>query len=211
MYRPRSGQHHPPSPNAAIVSQDHIDDLRFTVDHVEAVTGAISRWNGILRASNRRDPWGNPVHYGAKAWTSEILIHEDILEDRGMYLHTMAHEAFHSVSAGITPADFIANKGWEEGVVEKLARMTAPRLGRALPVPAVVTHHGSYPEHLQNLEVLRGYTTMTEEAFYLGLINTRLLDRSATVEQWIRVHTIDPRAVRSRLRSLAVRSARLRR
>ena len=201
----------PPSLPGAVISQVHIDDIRLTINQIEAMTGATTRWSGNIFIEQTRCVGQSSA---LRLESLELRYsHSSGLSQRSLVVPSHnGPRRFPFGQRRSQSADYIAYKGWEEGVEWKqFARWVAPQIGLSLPSPIIVVHHGSYSEHVRNLQVLRGYTNKTEEEFFINLLNTPLADRPPNVALWIRHHTTDPGALRRRLRSFAIRSANLRR
>ena len=136
------------------------------------------------------DAPGIPVRNGAKNWDCSIEVHVTRLSLPGRY-STSVHEALHSVSAGLNPADFRAFKGYEEGIVEQLTRQMQNEIAAALGYGGVMERRTAYNRYVLLLENLRGLTQREETSFYLNLLRTSLCNREDTVLQWILADTPD--------------------
>jgi hypothetical protein len=153
------------------------DELRRIIPVIEEYTGLTSRWSGIVELVSDAD------FKGKKPFRCDILIDVEWAK-QDVHWTTLIHEALHSVSAGYNPTDFQRNRGWEEGVVERMQRFLRPvifaRLGVDLPVEIFTTH--------DNQHAFNGYIALLEEvrvalveedaeAFYRHLLQTPIRDR----------------------------------
>ena len=163
-------------------------DLRTIVAEVVQRTGLPTRWNGKAIIQAAMDAPGIPARNGAKNWDCSIEVHVTRLSPPGRYA-TSLHEALYSVSAGLTPADFRAFKGYEEGVVEQLTRLMQNEIVAALGYSGITERRTAYNRYVLLLENLRGLTQREESAFYLDLLRTPLCNREDTVLQWILADT----------------------
>ncbi len=104
-------------------------DLERIRDVIEELTGLLSRWSGRFTvAPTSADYWG------VKLWSCDIRIREDILQDIGRRWTTLIHESLHAVSIGMRPEVYLANRGWEEGVVEQCQRLLRGQILDSLQV-----------------------------------------------------------------------------
>lgn len=155
---------------------------------VESMTGLSSRWNGQIVFSEETTPAGFMVYSGRKEWNCAITLHRDRLTTIGWY-GTLLHEMIHSVSVGSDKAnrqDLIGNRGWEEGVVEKLTRLFFVEVMNHLGVGDRFGERIQYAEFVNALEEFRKRSGKQERLFYLELLQTFLRDRRMTVLEWIR-------------------------
>ena len=164
-------------------------DSRTTVAEVAQRTRLPTRWNGKAIIQTAMDAPGIPVRNGAKNWDCSIEVHVTRLSPPGRYA-TSVHEALHSVSVGLNPADFRAFKGYEEGVVEQLTRQMQGEIAAALSFQGIMERRTAYNRYVLLLENLRGLTQREENAFYLDLLRTPLCNREDTVLQWILADTL---------------------
>ena len=155
-----------------------LTDVSAIVYEVEQRTSLKSRWNGTLNISS------NPIYLGAKHWNCDIDLDQSLLSRPRRY-STGLHEALHSVSMGLTQADYPLFFGYEEGVVEQCTRLLRAEIFAALGFQGSFDVRNSYPDEIAALETLRSRTNQTERIFYLALIKTPLRDRDASVLQWI--------------------------
>lgn len=139
------------------------------------VIGTIQRWSGKI---NLIDPARAPDYMGAKEWNCDIVLRTDVRSN------TLIHEMIHGHSVGLTPEAYIRNRGWEEGIVEKLQRMLgANALASIGETPITGTY--AYNGYVSALEKLRRWSKKSEEEFYLELIRINLAERPNKVLQWL--------------------------
>ncbi len=118
-------------------TQDRVEDeARQVVAFVEEMTGLRSRWNGTVRVVDAATAaLLSPVPFLAKKeWGCGITLLETTTGD-GRW-RSLLHEAFHSVSVGLTQESYNQFAPWEEAIVESLQRLYRPALLRSLSVDA---------------------------------------------------------------------------
>ena len=169
----------PPDPLQRL--QNEVDAI---VREVERLTSRKSRWSGRVVVSAAISPTGRTGFFGAKDWNCDIIVHQSRLGSTGLH-STLVHEAFHSVSVGLTQLDYYALPGFEEGVVEQCTRLHRTAILMASGLPSSTDVRTSYPRYLFCLEDLRARTSKAAHDFYLPLLATSLIDREAVVLQWI--------------------------
>ncbi len=96
---------------------------------------------------------------------------------------TLIHEMLHTFSAGYQPLDYVAFRGWEEGVVEQLQRILRleilAEIGIAVEetVFAAVEATHEYAEYVGALEAMREALAEEPRAFYFRLLSIPIRDR----------------------------------
>ena len=88
-------------------------DLRGIVRKVETLTGLRTRWSGELIVSDEVDSFGDPAYRAKFGWDHHIYVHFKFLRTNALP-GSLLHEAFHSVSAGVTRRAYIEYPGFEE-------------------------------------------------------------------------------------------------
>ncbi len=147
---------------------------------LEQITGLASNWNGTVELIT------NANFHGKKPFTCSILINA-MLAEQNLRWRTLIHEVLHALSAGYNRLDFEANRGWEEGVVEKLQRIVRPTVLQTLGVTVEENFFQSTDQtHLFNvyidaLEQIRSVLGTQEQEFYLDLLRTPIRDRNASL------------------------------
>ena len=142
--------------------------------------GRASRWSGLVLITD------DPNIRGAKPFRCDIVINAGLV-GRAERWRTLIHEMLHTFSEGYYPLDYMAFRGWEEGVVEQLQRILRPVVLTELGVKvdeavfaAVETGH-EYAEYVQALEEIR--QVLNEEAvlFYSRLLIVPIRERRQLV------------------------------
>jgi hypothetical protein len=155
-------------------------EVRQITQIVEQLTGLQSRWSGEVKLI------GDAYFNGKKPFTCEILIAAN-LADREARWRTLIHEALHAVSVGYVQADFEANRGWEEGVVEKLQRIIRPSvlailgLDLAESLFEAIEEDHAFNVYIQALERVRTAFGTEELPFYLNLLKTPIKNRYSSL------------------------------
>lgn len=151
-------------------------ELQEIVTVLMGTTGLPSRWSGRVELVPEAD------FKGKKRFTCDILIDADLSEQEARWA-TLIHEALHTLSAGYIGTDYREYPGWEEGVVERLQRLYRPAVLMSLGVSvsdevfseAEAKHN--YNKYIAALEQVRPHLGLTDEAFYLLLLQTPIRDR----------------------------------
>jgi hypothetical protein len=164
------------------------DEMADMAAWQERTFGARTAWTGKLHATAGRGAagvatWGGAIGFARDVWTTNILYDE--VARRKVALH----ELFHMVSgrgARHTPAQYVASRGWEEGVVERCAQVWE----RDATIAAGKPWHGkpaytTYKEYTQPLETIRGVLGMDERDYYTRLIQHDLTERRTLVRTWV--------------------------
>lgn len=149
------------------LDRDQLVDLGKTIDvELERILGGEQRWSGriIIRSASTL-----PDAFGVKEWNCDIYLRDDA-EPR-----VLVHELLHGRSKGLTRYAYQNNKGVEEGVVEKLARMYGPEVLHKLGF--TFGKHDAYDHYINALEKIRNRIKMDEEKFYKQLYNIELAKR----------------------------------
>lgn len=87
--------------------------------YIEKALGQTSKWSGEITIDSVK----GADYWGVKRWSCAIGLRDDIVDVMSDRFPTLIHEMFHSMSPALNPADYIANKGWEEGSVELAQRV----------------------------------------------------------------------------------------
>ena len=152
-------------------------NLRQTIQVLEDILGRPSRWNGEAHLV-RSLSFGGAAHYDGS-----ISISESVVADPDLRWRTVIHEALHTFSPQYSHPQYIAARGWEEGVVEQMQRLLRPQIVAALQVSinevvvaeAEVNH--SYNVYITALEDLRERLGDAPMSFYRLLLTTPLPER----------------------------------
>ena len=156
------------------------EEIAQIVAALSEITGLASRWSGTARLVEGAD------FKGQKPFQCDILLNASLSNDPAGW-RTLLHEALHSFSHGYNREDFENNRGWEEGVVEKLQRLLRPAVPSALDVGVPETiflaleEQHLYNSYLSALSELQQLSSQPERQFYLHLLGTPIRDRSASV------------------------------
>jgi hypothetical protein len=147
---------------------------------IEEITGVRSRWNGSVELVP------DPGFRGKKRFSCLIVMDAALVED-DLRWRTSIHELLHAVSAGYVQSDYLALRGWEEGVIEQLQRRIRPnllaRIGVVVPDEVFRAAEEDHPfnHYLEALEKLRKKLELHELDFYLDLLRTPIRRRPAAV------------------------------
>ena len=152
-------------------------NLRQIIQVLEDILGRPSRWNGEAHLV-RNLSFGGAAHYDGS-----ISISEYVVADPDLRWRTVIHEALHTFSPQYSHPQYIAARGWEEGVVEQMQRLLRPQIVAALQVSinevvvaeAEVNH--SYNVYITALEDLRERLGDAPMSFYRLLLTTPLPER----------------------------------
>lgn len=151
-----------------------VTNTQRAVEQAEKATGRKSNWNGKLKVKKM-------ASMGVKNWDSSISLNKPTADSRlGDGPRTLLHEAFHSVSNGLTTSTYVPWRGWEEGAVEGATRAflddaqpaIVPGLGKSSTPPM-----GSYDNYVNAYEEMREKLGTTPKEFYSELLNVPLKDR----------------------------------
>ncbi len=136
-------------------------DRRQLQEELEQVCRALTeRLGRPLRWSGRVETTEDSRIRGAKPFRCDIVINIG-LAGKAERWRTLIHEMLHTFSAGYQPLDYVAFRGWEEGVVEQLQRILRPEIlaeiGIAIEetVFAAVEAAHEYAEYMGALEAMR--------------------------------------------------------
>ena len=128
----------------------------------------------------------NPYIRGAKPFRCDIVINAGLAAQEERW-RTLIHEMLHTFSEGYQPLDYVAFRGWEEGVVEQLQRTLRPtilaELGLAISetVFAEIETDHEYVEYVQALENIRAVFNEKSQSFYARLLALPIRDRRRAV------------------------------
>jgi hypothetical protein len=158
------------------------------------ILGRQSRWSGFADLSD------DPNIRGAKPFRCDIVINA-ILASQAERWRTLIHEMLHTFSEGYQPLDYMAFRGWEEGVVEQLQRTLRPAVLAELGInldeavfTAVETDH-EYEEYVRALEEMRESLGEESLRFFSRLLAVPIRDRRQSVfEQGMALPTVRRRA-----------------
>lgn len=103
---------------------DVVRFLKRIVPRVEVVSGLPSHWNGIVEINEDVDTAGLPRYRARFGLSGTIHVQPAFLGTSGLH-GALVHEAFHSVSAGLSRSSYREWPGFEEGVVESAFRLLA--------------------------------------------------------------------------------------
>ena len=158
-------------------------NLRQIVQALEDILGRPSRWNEKAYIA-RSLSFGGAAHYDGS-----ISISEYAVADPDLRWRTMIHEALHTFSPQYSHPQYIAARGWEEGVVEQMQRLLRPDVLAALQVSinevvvaeAEVNH--PYNVYITALEDLRERLGDSQMSFYRLLLATPLPERALLLKR----------------------------
>lgn len=158
------------------------NELRSIEQAIEELTPLRSRWNGTLRLETIEG------ERGSKSFTCEITLRPDVASSP-MRWRTLIHELLHACSVGFLIHDFNAMRGWEEGVVEQLARLFRRPILDKLGVQAdwelleALDRAHPFNRYIAALETIRMTMNTPETEFYLNLLQTPIRQRYASLVQ----------------------------
>ena len=138
--------------------------------------GRPSRWSGLVEITD------DPNIRGAKPFRCDIVINARLIGQVERW-RTLIHEMLHTFSAGYQPLDYVAFRGWEEGVVEGLQRILRPvilaELGLMVDETVFTTVEADhdYSEYVEALEGIRESLDEETLAFYSRLLSVPIRDR----------------------------------
>ncbi len=142
-----------------LLDTDHFEEERRQIQkELEQVCQALterlgrpSRWSGLVEITD------DPNIRGAKPFRCDIVINVGLIGKAERW-RTLIHEMLHTFSAGYKPLDYVAFRGWEEGVVEGLQRILraaiVAELGLTIDETVFTTVEAGheYAEYVQALE-----------------------------------------------------------
>ncbi len=159
------------------------DQMARLVEVLERALGRTSRWTGeVFIASGYA--FSGIAHYDGS-----ISLNEVVNADSDMRWRTMIHEALHTFSPTYMRSEYVAARGWEEGVVEQLQRLMRRKVLGTLRVLvsekaiAAVEQDHPYNAYIASLEDLRVRLSESEDRFYRILLATPVVDRAVSVKQ----------------------------
>ena len=158
-------------------------DLRQIIQVLEDVLGRPSRWNGRTHLA-RSLSFGGAAHYDGS-----VSISEYANVDLDLRWRTMIHEALHTFSPQYSHPQYIAARGWEEGVVEQMQRLLRSQVLAALRVSvdeaviAAAEAAHSYNVYITVLEDLRDRLGDSPMSFYRLLLATPLPERALVLKR----------------------------
>lgn len=173
--------------SALKTTPDHQKMLEITQKVNVAVgrlTGLPSRWKGRVTIDN------DPTYWGVKKWSCTIGYNQETVATFNRF-STSIHEVLHAHSAGLTEPDYIAFKGFEEGVIEKTTRLLRDEVMQEFGHEpgeldfSSIDAQNAYNGYIADLELLRQTTRLSEQEFYLGLLKTSLADREEKIIGWM--------------------------
>lgn len=138
--------------------------------------GRPSRWSGLVKMTEE-------IRIrGAKPFRCDIVINAGLIGKAERW-RTLIHEMLHTFSAGYQPLDYVAFRGWEEGVVEQLQRTLRPEILTELGITVdemiftnVEADH-EYTEYVEALEAIREALKEEPMPFYSRLLSVPIRDR----------------------------------
>lgn len=157
--------------------------LRQIIQVLEDILGRPSRWNGKAYLA-RSLSFGGAAHYDGS-----ISISEYADADPDLRWRTMIHEALHTFSPQYSHPQYIATRGWEEGVVEQMQRLLRSQVLAALQVSvhemalAEAEANHSYNVYITALEDLRDRLGDSPMSFYRLLLATPLPERALLLKR----------------------------
>ena len=155
-------------------------ELQLIEEAIEELTPLHSRWNGTLRQETIKG------ERGRKSFACDIKLRHDLVLNP-LRWRTMIHEMFHACSVGFHIHDFNANRGWEEGVVERLSRLYREPILEQLNVEtdikalAVLDEGHPFNKYIAALETIRTEMKADPANFYIDLLMTPIRDRYASL------------------------------
>jgi len=102
-------------------------------------------------------------------------------------MHVVIHELFHSMSAGKgghNAGQYVMSRGWEEGVVERATQVWEARILKDIGVVTTKAGYTTYDQYTKPLERMRVALGMSEDDYYLGLLEVPVTQRSAKAKEW---------------------------
>ena len=153
-------------------------NLRQIIQVLENILGRPSRWNGNVYLA-RTLSFGGAAHYDGS-----LSLSENVNADPDLRWRTMIHEALHTFSPPYSRSEYIAARGWEEGVVEQMQRLLRPQVLSHLQttvyedvlLEAEANH--PYNVYISSLEDLRRHLGDLPFNFYRLLLAAPLPERA---------------------------------
>ena len=164
----------------AELTRQIVAELRQITAAIQQITGSSTRWNGTVQLIPQAE------FKGLKPFTCDIWL-DLVTAKLDVRWRTLIHEALHAISAGYTVHDFMANRGWEEGVVEQLQRVMRTEILQQIGVAVDETIFADVEaDHLFNgyiaaLEAIRAEFAHEEQFFYLELLQTPINKRYSSL------------------------------
>jgi hypothetical protein len=160
-------------------------DAMVMAEWQERTFGWPTHWSGRVEMGTR----GTRNAAGVAHWDGNIGMARDYFGRGVTETKVMLHELFHMMSGNgntgaRTPRNYSLSRGWEEGVVERLAQLHLGDAQRALGRDPVARAFDTYGEYTGPLEVIRSHLRMGEHEFYHGLIAVNVEQRRAKVGEW---------------------------
>jgi hypothetical protein len=158
------------------------DEFRNIIEALSILTGRPSQWSGRLFLNAGMEA------RGTKPYNCDIWLRADLATSDERW-RTLIHEALHSLSEGYNPIDYMAHRGWEEGVVEQLQRLLREDVLTHLNLRVdgacfeLIEKEHAFNHYIAALESLRATLGADKRAFYLDLLSEPIRDRYGSIMQ----------------------------
>lgn len=150
---------------------------------LENQLGMISRWSGDISIDA-----ADSKYAGVKRWNCWIGLNVEYADRITYRFPTLIHEMVHSISKDLTPAGYVANKGWEEGLIELTARVHRKELmARQFPELALdeavfAAQDYAYQIWVEDIQAIAKELKRPIKAFIKELLAMPVQERSAYVK-----------------------------
>lgn len=153
------------------------DELARIVPIVSELTGLPSNWSGRVELVD------DARFRGRKPFGCDIELRTSLARQDARW-RTLIHETLHTVSVGFNRADFQANVGWEEGVVEQLQRLLRQDVLARLSIKVAETAFAPSEDmlrlnnYIDALERIRQTLAIADQKrYYIDLLSVAVRDR----------------------------------
>jgi len=155
-------------------------ELEQIMPLVSALTGLPARWSGVVELIETLE------FKGKKRFTCDIQIQASLAR-QDIRWTTLIHESLHAHSAGYNGSDYRLHRGWEEGVVESLQRLSRLEIFSGLRVVVSeadlleADRQHPFNDRIQALEAIRQCLAVPETAFYQQLLAIPIAQRPVEI------------------------------
>jgi len=155
-------------------------ELEQIMPLVSALTGLPARWSGVVELIETLE------FKGKKRFTCDIQIQASLAR-QDIRWTTLIHESLHTHSAGYNGSDYRLHRGWEEGVVESLQRLSRLEIFSGLRVVVSeadlleADRQHPFNDRIQALEAIRQCLAVPETAFYQQLLAIPIAQRPVEI------------------------------
>lgn len=173
------------------ISAGRLPKVQATWDEVFRLTEALEQhfgwntaWTGRLGIGGTGSGAAGTFDWHGVLSLSTSVVGKYAYQDR---LKVELHELFHSMSAGKgghNAGQYVVSRGWEEGVVERCTQVWESRILTQAGMTTAKPGYNTYQKYTQPLERIRSALGMSEDDYYLGLLETHVNSRSAKVKEW---------------------------